>query len=274
MKFEFTPEEAQTSARAVAKHLRKRAMNLRVEKVPWSDAPYATTITATKSGLSILVEAQGRLSYHRALRDFVAWIAIRRLHAEVYLATTSDAVIEAGILRELKLDGVGLLLVDDNGDVHEHQKARNAALVVTPDPTLIYGNCKRDVDAAVKKFNEMDRKDGLRDMCEIVERLTEEVGIAACHKGIMKIPVKQFIEKDWAGQINELARPEVYHSGRPLVSTALKDDLHSFRNARNLFDHKVKSHREETKRQKQFAERMMQGPRLVAELVSIKRKIR
>ena len=105
--------------------------------------------------------------------------------------------------------------------------------------------------------------------------LTEEVGLAACRKGWLKMPEPDFKAKDWAGQINELARKEAYNSPRsPLISANLKDDLHSFRNARNLVDHKVQSRREDTKRQKQFAERMMQGARLVAELVSIKRKIK
>jgi hypothetical protein len=60
----------------------------------------------------------------------------------------------------------------------------------------------------------------------------------------------------------------------PIVGSTLKDDLHSFRGARNLLDHKVTNKREDTKRQQQFAERMMQGPRLVAELVSLNRKLR
>jgi hypothetical protein len=49
--------------------------------------------------------------------------------------------------------------------------------------------------------------------------------------------------------------------------------MHSFRNARNVIDHKVKSKRENAARERQFAERMIQGSRLAAELITIKRKI-
>ena len=89
------------------------------------------------------------------------------------------------------------------------------------------------------------------------------------------MPEADFKGKDWASQINELARWEVYNPPHgPVISPSLKDDLQSFRGARNLVDHKVRSGREDTSRQRQFAERMMQGPRLVAVLVSIKRRIR
>ena len=84
-----------------------------------------------------------------------------------------------------------------------------------------------------------------------------------------------FRSKDWASQINELARGEAYNdSYLPIVKPTFKDDLHSFRGARNLVDHKVRSALEEKNRQKQFADRMMQGPRLVADLIALRRKIR
>jgi hypothetical protein len=82
----------------------------------------------------------------------------------------------------MKRDGVGLLVVDASGVVVESQKARNPALVVTPEPTLRYGDCKQEVAEAIKKFNDVDRKDGLRDMCEIVERETEELALRAVKK--------------------------------------------------------------------------------------------
>lgn len=103
--------------------------------------------------------------------------------------------------------------------------------------------------------------------------ITEELGVTACRKGRLKIPEEPFRNKDWAGQINELARPEAYKSPfTPIVSASLKDDLHSFRGGRNLVDHKTRSLREEKRRQMQFADRMMQGPRLVAELLALKRR--
>ncbi len=87
--------------------------------------------------------------------------------------------------------------------------------------------------------------------------------------------MRAFEDKDWSGQINELARREVYNGPHePLIIPTLKDDLQSFRGARNLVDHKVRSAREDKLRQKQFAERMTQGPRLASDLLALKRRVK
>jgi hypothetical protein len=249
-------------------------MKVKIEKPAWSAAPYRTSVVAEKAGRHILIEAQGTLSYAQSLKGLAVWLAANRCYAELYIATKADAVLQAGVLQQMRMDGVGLLVIDDDGEVTISMRARNAALVVTPEPTLKFGPSNAEVRTAVQKFNDTDRKDGLRDLCEIVERLTEELGVAACRKGYLKKPEAQFIKDDWSTQINELARPEAYHTSPPLVGTTLKDDLHSFRGARNLVDHKARSRRDEAKRQRQFAERMMQGPRLAAELISLKRKLK
>jgi hypothetical protein len=275
MKFQITPDEALKPAAAVIKYFKKKKMKIKVEQAAWDGAPYRTTIIGEKAGLRILVEAQGVLSYGRSLQDLASWLAANRHYAEFLIATTGDAVIEVGVSHQMKKDGVGLLIVDDDGSIQEHHRPRNPALVITPDPTLSLGPTKAEVLAAVKKFNDVDRKDGLRDMCEVVERLTEELGVTACRKAHLKIPEAPFRSKDWASQINELARQEAYNpSCGIIVSAPLRDDLHSFRGARNLIDHKARSLKEEKLRQKQFAERMMQGPRLVAQLLSLKRRVK
>lgn len=276
MRFEFTPDEAQPAAIAIVKYFRKRHhVQMQVEKKVWDEAPCRTTLCGVQSGLQIIIETQGTLNYGGTLKALATWLAARRHYAQFYIAIPSDATLQANALEDMRKDGVGLLLVADDGTVQETQRARNPALVVTPEPALRLGPCKREVEAALKKFNETDRRDGLRDMCDVVERLTREVGVAASRKGWLKTPEAQFTAKDWSGQINELARPEVYHGGRtPLVSANLKDDLHSFRGSRNLVGHPARGRRDEKRRQRQFAERMMQGPRLMAELVTIKRRIR
>lgn len=274
MRFEVTPEEARRPAMVMIRHYRKEGMKIRIEKPAWPAAPYRTTLVAEKSGRHVLIEAQGTLNYGRSLKDLVAWVATNRFYAEIFIATGDDAVLQAGVLQDMKVDGVGLFVISGDGSVTEQQRARNPALVVTPDPTLRFGPAKIEVQTAIRKFNEIDRKDGLRDMCETVERLTEELGVSACRRRLLKVPEAEFRTKDWASQINELARKEAYNAPHaPLVNENLKHDMHSFRGARNLVDHKARSRREDTKRQKQFAERMMQGPRLVAELVSLKRRV-
>jgi hypothetical protein len=175
----------------------------------------------------------------------------------------------------MKQDGVGLLVVGVAGDVATPHRARNPALVVTPDPSLKYGRCKPEVLAAVQKFNDVDRKDGLRDMCELVERETETLALLCVKKGLLRMDAKAVLAKDWSEQIDTLASINAYNAGhQPLVVNIFKADLHSFRGARNLVDHKVQGKRAEAKRQMQFAERMMQGPRLIAEILSLQRKVK
>ncbi len=278
MKFVFTkdtPDEAKRSALAVAKYLSKLGLKVRTQAPGWSDAPYRTTLLGVRSGLQILVEAQGSLNYSAVLKKFLAWLAIGRHYAELYLATTSDTALEAvGTLAEMKKDGVGLLLVDEGGGVSVHQVARNQALVVTPDPTLRYGECKAEVLAAVRKFNDTDRKDGLRDMCELVERETERLALLAVRRGYLNKTEQEVKGMDWETQINVLAAKGAYHTGHvPILEHTLKTDLLSFKGARNLLDHKTRGKREDASRERQFAERMMQGPRLVAEIGILKRKV-
>jgi hypothetical protein len=275
MKFILTPEEAQGAALAVATYLRNLGMKIKCEVQAWPGAPYRTTLVATKSEFHLLIEAQGTLSYGKALKELTTWLAANRHYAEFYLTTTSEAVLQAGMLAEMKKGGVGLFVIDDHGQVSEPQRARNPALVVTPDPTLRFGECKQEIANAVKKFNDVDRKDGLRDMCETVERKTEELAIRAVRKGWLVLNEQAILDKDWSSQIDTLASKHAYNVGKdPIVTPTFKNDLHSFRGARNLVDHMVRGKRDDANRQKQFAERMMQGPRLVAELMSLQRKVR
>lgn len=275
MKFEWTPEEAHSAALAVARHLKRHGAKVKVEVRAWPDAPYKTTLVATRLGLVKLVEAQGTLDYGPTIKGLAEWLAAKRHYAELYLASTDDSTVQAGILSELKKDGVGLLVVDGLGKLSVSQNARNPALVVMPDPTLKYGDRKIEVQEALRKFNDTNRKDGLRDMCELVELETEKLGVAAVKKSLLKVPESAFKAKDWSDQINCLASVSSYNINHsPLIDNKLKDDLHSFRGARNLVDHKVSGKRDDARRQRQFHERMTQGPRLVADLVSLRRKVK
>jgi hypothetical protein len=276
MKFTFTPEEAQKTARIAYASLVRDGFKVQVEKAFSDDAPYRTTLLARQGQLARFVESQGALDFHRELRDFCRWLASRREYAELYLATSDEVAVTPGTFRDLRGEGVGLLTVGSDRRLTVLEKARNPALLITPEPTLRYGDCRAEVRAAVEKFNQTNRKDGLRDMCEIVERETEALAVLAARRGLLKMSEKNVADDmDWSSQINALASVNSYNHGfKPILAADLKDDLHSFTRGRNLVDHKVRNKKEDVKRQKQFAERMMQGPRLTAELVALKRRIR
>lgn len=275
MKFNFTPDEAQPTAKAVAKYLKRKGMSVSVEVAAWQDASLRTTLLGKLSGLFCLVEVQGTLNYSSPLKNLATLMAARRYYAEFSLAIPSEATMQAGTLDELRRDGVGLLVVEEEGTVKQSIMPKNPALVVVPDPTLKYGKCKQEVLDAVAKFNDVNRKDGLRDMCELVERETEALAVSAVRRGLLVMSENDIKKQDWSNQIDALASSKAYNpSQSPIVENKLKVDMHSFRGARNLVDHKARTKRDDKRRQMQFSERMMQGPRLIAELISLQRRIK
>ena len=231
-----------------------------------AEVHFRPTISAIKDGLDIYVEAQSAPAYTAGVKELVSWVSVKRRYCEVYIAIPLDASPSGRFLSNLVRDGVGLMFVGDEDAVSVHHKALNPALIVTPDPTLKLGRRSADVREAVKKFNEVDRKGALQAMCEIVESETDKL--------VRRLAKRAWIDKsetvvaamDWSSQINMSASSNVHVAGRsPVVDDKLKTDLHSFRGARNLMDHKVTSKAQERRRQQQYAERMLMGPRLVAD---------
>jgi hypothetical protein len=275
MRFLFTPEEAQSAAAAVAGWLQESQFRVEIEAPIAEDAPYRTSVMGIRGGFTLLAEAQGNANYGGRLEVFANWLAARRLHCELYLATLAESSVSGRLLKELKRDGVGLLIVEDGDRVETVLRARNPALMVTPDPTLGLGALKSEVSRLVSRFNSGERKDALRDMCEVVERETQKLLLRLVKKGWLNLIEQQVRTMDWSSQINTVSSAKQYHTGRtPPLSPADKDDLQSFRGARNILDHKATSKRAEYVREQQFAERMIQGPRLIALLARLQRKIK
>lgn len=270
--FQFTPDEAQSTALAVIEHLRSEKHNVVVEEGVDPSVGFRPTMTGTLGVLKTYVEAQSTPLFSRGLRDLVSWASVQRTYSEIFIAAPTSADAGLGFLKEIKRDGVGLILVDDNGAVDVHLHARNPALMVALNSTLALGSRAKAVKDQVARFNASDRKGALQSMCEIVEFETDKLVTKLARKGLISKTEGEVAKMDWATQINISASQTVHISGNPLVSESLKTDLHSFRGARNLINHKVSSKRDEQKREQQFAERMLMGPRLTADLLSLQRK--
>src|SRR6266487_615578 len=272
-RFDVTPEEAQPCAQRLAQKFMREKRNVTIEEAAWPDAPYRTTLFTRESDEVLLYEVQGELDFHTRLRDFAQWLAANRKYAEMYVVAEGTASTTAALYTVLRRYGVGLLISRDEDDLFEIAlTAKNPALQVTPDPVLRYGDAKTEISECVDKFNGGSRKDALRDLCELVEGEIEKVLIVASRKHVISIPEAAIEPQDLAGQINTLGSATAARSAKALIDNKLKDDLHSFRGARNLLDHKVRSKRQEQRRQCQMAERMMMGTRLMSELISLRRK--
>lgn len=187
IEFLFTPEEAQTTASAVVGHYRRETYTVLVEAAVADDLRLRPTVTAESKGLRILVEAQGKPKYSEELKELVRWAtANQRLYGQIYIATSINSEIGGNLLTSIHRDGIGLLLVDDQGNVIVSREARNPALTVWPDPTLKLGRCKSEVEEEVQRFNDGQRKAALQQICEIVERETDALARKAARKGWLK----------------------------------------------------------------------------------------
>ncbi|HSS42062.1 MAG TPA: hypothetical protein VLK37_05850 [Solirubrobacterales bacterium] len=273
MKFTLTPDEAQAIAEAVHADLKRKHFAVEIEQPLTDDAPIPTLL-AERSGLSVAVEAQRKPKLTPSIRELAVWTIRERKYSQVYVATDIDATLSARVLKDFKSLGVGLLVVDGNEVEITHQ-AQIPALVVTPDPNLKLGRCKTEVHALVKQFNEVDRKAALREMCDLVERETDKLCRKLASKAWFDLESSAVDAMDWSEQINISASKKRYTDGRePVIGSALKTDLDSFRSARNLVNHKVKNKKEKQKLELQFVERMMMGPRLTHELLAAQRGVK
>jgi hypothetical protein len=272
----FTPLEAQSLALHVAAALEGEGYRVQPEQAYDQNAPFRTTIHASFAGLVVLVEVQRAPACTAELRELAGWLDHNRIYAQLYVAVeaSDDAPLSGRMLQQLRRLGVGLLLVDLGGHVETSMDARNPALIVTPDPTLALGGCRAEVGRCIQRFNNGDRKGALQEMFEMVERETRNLGLRAARKGWIDRPESAVEAMDWSNTINVLASATRVAPGKTvLMDSKLKDDLQSFRGARNLVDHPPRNKRADVQRQRQFSERMMSGPRLVSELLSLRRKI-
>lgn len=274
MEFVLTPEEAQSTAQAVVEYLEGEKYKVIIEAGVRGDIPFRPTVSATKAGMSRYVEAQSNPQYTQGVKDLVHRAGIERMYCEVFIAVATSASLKGHFLEELSRDGVGLMLVNSRGVVSVHQSASNPALQVSPDPTLKLGRLKSRVRDAVNRFNDGERKGALQEMCEIVEDETERLVRKLAKKAWIQKTVEQVEKMDWSSRINVAASADICVPGKsPLVDDKLKQDLHSFRGARNLIDHATTPSGEK-KRQGQFTERMVMGPRLAGELLSLQAKVK
>ena len=275
MTFLFTPEEALPCAEALLQHLRATGAHCLVEQAALRDAPYRTTLHARVAGQLNLYEVQGAIEVHNQLAHFSQWLFAARADVQLFVVGNHDAATTAELNRQLKKTGIGLMLRLPSGEFEEVHAARNPAFVVSPDPVLRIGARRNDVLACIAKFNDGAHKDGLRDLCEIVEGETERVLDIGSRRGVINLTLSNIHAKDWSDQINCLASKNIMNGGRDaLIDSKLKDDLHSFRGARNLVDHPARTLSQDRRRRQQFVERMMMGSRLVAELSTVRRRLR
>jgi hypothetical protein len=275
MDFELTPIEAQALAKALVELLPKGEIGVSVEKAIDPDAPYRTTLIAPGAICPQLIEVQATPAFNDSLRILVGHLAQRRTNCEFYIATGIDASLSAKMLHECGKWGVGLILIEDGKGLHWNRPATNHAYVVSADPTLKYGRLNNAVTLLFVKFNGGQRKDAFRDFCELFEQLVGAVLDRALARGHLKPTITQQVldGMDLNGKIDTLFSANAWINTNHLTDNKLKADLHSFRGARNLVDHPVKTVAANRSRQQQLVERMPMAARLLSVLITFERTL-
>lgn len=276
MKFDDTPTELRKLALAVTKWPKTPKLKWSAEKALEDAAPLRTTLIGRRGAESFLIEVQSRPHFGSALQSLARWLNQERKFARLSIAVPSSVDIPGALPHEAQTYGVGVIVVDMNtGSIIELQRAQTFSLLVPPLPSVALGPLKAKVCGLCRRFNEGDRRDALRDAFELVEGETGNLGKKVAKKGWIDKDETTFEGLDWNNQINVLASVNRYQGHRaPLIDSKLKDDLHSFRGARNLFDHPPRTVAAANRRDHQSQERMIQGPRLLSELLRLKRSVR
>lgn len=273
--FQLTPDEAQTLAESVHKSGFFQGRRVLLEQPIDRDAPMRTTFLAAGVGPVQLVEVQKAPRYEGPTRLLAQWLAAHRMYTQLYIATSHLDNVSLAEMAQLKRDGTGLLVIGESGNVDVVLEAVCPALTVTPEPTLKLGKCNAEIAKLVQRFNSGERKAAFQEMCEVVERETRNLLGRAVKTGRVTTDANGASRADWSQQINLLSSPKQAAAGTsPVIAEAFKNDLHSFRGARNKVDHAPKNAKEAVKRDQQLTERMMMGPRLVDELLRLRRSLK
>lgn len=275
IEFLSTPDEAQSAALAVVSHYKSKNYEVEVEIAVTDDVRFRPTITAVNRYMRVIVEALKEPQYDEGLKDLVRWAAVNRMYGEIYIATGPEVDFKPSFLSAIKRDGIGVLLVDEQGQVNHYHRAKNPALMIASNPSLALGKCKGEVEAEIQRFNDGERKPALQQMCEIVERETDKLVRKAARKQWLNADEKAASKMLFANQIDVLTSDKSYRGNRKSpLSEGLKSDLNSFRSVRNLVSHKARTKKEEREREKQFVERMMMGPRLIEAVLKLNKAIK
>jgi hypothetical protein len=219
----------------------------------------------------VVVEIKGSPVIDGPFEDFVKTALAHREGIIVYVAVPRhidevEIALPLSFLQKSTSYGVGLLLVSD-GAVEESKQGVRCSLRFSVPAGRSFGRYKSRVDEAVKKFNRGDNIDGLRDLTETVEAATNDLAIRACSLGLVVPTLEEIEEMDFEQKINLMGAPEWRgRAQKRFLEEDLKDDLKSFKNARNL-GHHPRNRQEQQKLERQYMERMEGGVRLVREII-------
>jgi len=272
VKFEYLSRDLWPTAIAVARHFRTKGYTVHVERPILDASGFRPTLAFRKSWEVIAVEVNSSPAVEGAFWDFVRIALVHRAELAVYAAlprerSGNEILLPVSFLDALKNFGVGLLLVSAS-EVEEKEKGARCSLRFSIPPGRSLGKHKDQVLEAVKKFNRGDNVDGIRDLTEIVEGAIGDLASKAASRRLIIPTSEEIREMDFEGMINILGAPEWRgQAQRRFLDENLKNDLRSFKGARNL-GHHPRNRKQQRSLESQFMERSQASVRLLREILT------
>lgn len=242
---------------------------------------YRPHLICRKKYETVVIEVREKCVIETPFEKFIDKSQAHRVAIKIYFAVPEyiddeETVISHAQKAKMALAGIGLLVVKDSEIVEDTGTIScNRRFAIEPGTTL--GKHAKAVTAIVDKYNRGNCLDSVRDLCEEVEGATKALALKAARKGKLAVTAQQIVndEFDWAGLIDGLSI-RVWQ-GQPqtqiITDKKLRNSLSNFRDKRNLSDHH-KTAKQKRDLEQQYPEAMLQGIRLLRELIILNNKVK
>lgn len=242
---------------------------------------YRPHIICKKKYETIVIELREKCNIEKHFENFIDKSNANRVAIKIYYAVPEYIDGEETFIGHaqratlIKL-GIGLLVVKDD-DITEDigTISCNRRFALEPGSTL--GKYSNKINIIIEDYNRGNCLDAVRDLCEEVEGATVQLALKAAKKGKISATTTEINENefDWAGLIDGLSL-KVWKGNEQtqiIKDKKLRNSLHSFRDKRNLSDHH-KTPKQLRDLEQQYPEAMLQGIRLLRELIKLTNQLK
>ena len=275
MKFEILNRELWPVAKETISFLKKKKFKKILKEKQLSPSyQFRPTIIGQKRGNTIVMEIAYKPTFQDYFEDFVKDCIRKREDVKIYMVfpqavEDNEISYPHSFLAKVKEYGIGIIIVE-NKKVTIYKDAVKCHMRITRSELGTFTKHRHNIYTIVDKFNEGKFIDAIRDITELVEGEVRKLSLKAARKRKIAAGLREIKRKSFAELINILSLRQ-YRSRRQkqYFDINLRDDLLSYKGARNL-SHHPRSKREEKKLEAQCVERLRMGCRLTQEVANIK----
>jgi len=242
---------------------------------------YRPHIICRKKYETIVFELREKCNVEKPFENFVDKSQANRIAIKIYYAVpefideteTSIGHAQRHILKRL---GIGLLVVRES-DVSEDIGTISCNRRFALEPGTSLGKYTKKIDEIIDDYNHGNCLNAIRDLCEEVEGATVSLALKAAKKTKISATVDEINDNefDWANLIDGLSMKVWRGTTQTQIirDKKLRNSLHNFRDKRNLSDHH-KTSKQLRDLELQYPEAMLQGIRLLRELIILNNRLK